>query len=229
MIDSIGVTKAPIHSISRHRLLTDGNGVTTLVIFNGCPLNCRYCLNPSTLHSPAYHLYTPSQLFDEVKIDEIYFLATGGGVTFGGGEPGMRTSFIVGFREVCGSQWHLTVETSLNYPSHNLIRLLDVVDNFIIDVKDLNPVIYRHYTCCDNTMVIENLKLIKRQNREKDCLIRLPLIPGFNSAGDRETSLSWLKDIGFHFFEPFNYIIRDNPLWESHTSQLSKPDSPYAP
>lgn len=221
MTDSTAIVNAPIHSISRHRLLTDGDGVTTLVIFNGCPLNCRYCLNPSTLHSPANNLYTPLQLFDEVKIDELYFLATGGGVTFGGGEPGIRASFIAGFREVCGPQWNLTVETSLNYPSDYLLKLLGAVNSFIIDVKDLNPVTYRHYTCCDNTRVIENLQLIKRQGREKNCLIRLPLIPGFNSVSDRETSLSLLKDMGFQFFEPLNYIIRDNPLWESLTTQSS--------
>ena len=39
-------TKAPVFAVSRHRLGTDGAGVTTLVGFRGCPLSCRYCLNP---------------------------------------------------------------------------------------------------------------------------------------------------------------------------------------
>ena len=30
--------------ISRHRLGTDGKGVTTLVALHGCPLRCKYCL-----------------------------------------------------------------------------------------------------------------------------------------------------------------------------------------
>ena len=30
--------------ISRHRLGTDGRGITTLVAFHGCPLRCKYCL-----------------------------------------------------------------------------------------------------------------------------------------------------------------------------------------
>jgi len=37
-----------ISGISRHRLATDGEGVTTLVGFHGCPLCCGYCLNPHT-------------------------------------------------------------------------------------------------------------------------------------------------------------------------------------
>ena len=36
----------PIFAISRHRIATDGKGVTTLVAMHGCPLSCRYCINP---------------------------------------------------------------------------------------------------------------------------------------------------------------------------------------
>ena len=35
--------------IARHRLQTDGQGVSTLVAFHGCPLHCKYCLNPQSL------------------------------------------------------------------------------------------------------------------------------------------------------------------------------------
>ena len=38
-----------IIGIARHRLSTDGDGVTTLVAFHGCPLHCHYCLNPQSL------------------------------------------------------------------------------------------------------------------------------------------------------------------------------------
>lgn len=40
---------ARIIGIARLRLSTDGDGVTTLVAFHGCPLHCRYCLNPQSL------------------------------------------------------------------------------------------------------------------------------------------------------------------------------------
>ena len=42
-------TRAKIIGSARHRLSTDGDGVTTLVAFHGCPLRCRYCLNPQSL------------------------------------------------------------------------------------------------------------------------------------------------------------------------------------
>ena len=36
----------PLFALSRHRLGSDGAGVTTLAAARGCPLRCKYCLNP---------------------------------------------------------------------------------------------------------------------------------------------------------------------------------------
>lgn len=47
--------QAPVIAVSRHRIQTDGQGVTTLVCFHGCPLRCRCCLNPfSFAENTAY-------------------------------------------------------------------------------------------------------------------------------------------------------------------------------
>ena len=65
---------APLIGISRHRLSTDGEGVTTLVAFHGCPLRCKYCLNPQSLHSEGiWKNYDCEQLYEEVRQDELYF------------------------------------------------------------------------------------------------------------------------------------------------------------
>ena len=46
---------APIFGISRLRMGTDGKGITTLVTFMGCPLKCKYCLNPKC-HESIYEI-----------------------------------------------------------------------------------------------------------------------------------------------------------------------------
>ena len=103
--------RAKIIGIARHRLSTDGDGVTTLVAFHACPLRCRYCLNPQSLgDSGRFREYSPKQLYAETRIDELYFIATNGGVTFGGGEPCLRPQFIREFRELCGPEWQLNLE-----------------------------------------------------------------------------------------------------------------------
>ncbi len=201
--------RAKIIGIARHRLSTDGDGVTTLVAFHGCPLRCRYCLNPQSLGDGGrFREYSPGELYAETRIDELYFIATNGGVTFGGGEPCMRPQFIQEFRELCGSTWQLNLETSLNVPSTNIEALLPVVNTLIIDIKDMKPDIYRSYTGQDNDLVLDNLRLIADAGRQQDCIVRIPLIPGYNTDADREISRKALEALGFDRFDLFTYQIR---------------------
>ena len=201
--------RAKVIGVARHRLATDGDGVTTLVAFHGCPLHCRYCLNPQSLGDGIrFKEYFPESLYREVRIDELYFLATNGGVTFGGGEPCMRPSFIRRFRELCGDGWQINLETSLNVPADNIASLLPVVNTLIIDIKDMNPEIYRNYTGQDNSLVLSNLRLVADSGRHNDCIIRIPLIPEFNTDADRDASRVALERLGFTQFDLFTYQIR---------------------
>ncbi len=202
-------TRAKIIGIARHRLSTDGDGVTTLVAFHGCPLRCRYCLNPQSLGDGGrFREYSLEQLYTETRIDELYFIATNGGVTFGGGEPCLRPDFIRHFRELCGESWQINLETSLNVPADNIASLLPVVNTLIIDIKDMNPEIYRNYTGRGNSIVLPNLRLIANSGRQSDCIIRIPLIPDFNTDADREASRAALEQLGFTRFDLFTYQIR---------------------
>jgi len=201
--------RAKIIGIARHRLSTDGDGVTTLVAFHGCPLRCRYCLNPQSLgDDKSFRDYSPDELYAETSVDELYFIATGGGVTFGGGEPCMRPQFIREFRNLCGEAWRLNLETSLNVPSASIEALLPVVNTLIIDIKDMNPDIYRSYTGRSNDRVIDNLRLIADAGRQHDCIVRLPLIPNHNDDFDREASRATLEALGFTRFDLFTYLVR---------------------
>ena len=205
MIDVNGI-QTPVVAISRHRLMTDGDGVTTLVVLHSCPLRCRWCLNPQTWRDGStFQLMTPMQLFTHVRVDDLYFQATGGGITFGGGEPALRSIFISQFRKVIPKQWKINIETSLNVPQEHVERLLAVIDEFVIDIKDMNPQIYATYTGRDNAKTIENLRFIASAGMTDKCRIRIPLIPGFNSEDDREQSIYELEQMGFTRFDKFEY------------------------
>ena len=201
--------RAKIIGIARHRLSTDGDGVTTLVAFHDCPLRCRYCLNPQSLgDGRRFREYSPEELYAETRIDELYFIATNGGVTFGGGESCLRPQFIREFRELCGSAWQLNLETSLCVPSTSIEALLPVVNTLIIDIKDMNPDIYHSYTGLSNDLVLDNLRLIAEAGRQHDCIVRIPLIPDYNTDSDREKSRKALEALGFSRFDLFTYKIR---------------------
>lgn len=196
----------PLIGIGRHRLATDGEGVTTLVAFHGCPLRCKYCLNPSSLSPDGiWARYDCAKLYEEVKRDELYFLATGGGVTFGGGEPCLQSEFINDFRQLCGPQWKLTVETSLNVPKRNIEKLVPIIDTYIVDIKDADNDIYKRYTGKGNENVFENLRYLVEQGMAERIIVRTPIIPSYNTEEDIDRSTQLLKELGITRFDKFTY------------------------
>ena len=202
-------TIAPIVTCARLRMQTDGKGVTTLVCFHGCPLRCRYCINPfSFAEDTKRELLTPQQLYDRVKIDALYFLATGGGVTFGGGEPLLYGRFLQEFREICGKEWHLCAETSLNVPQEQVELAAGCIDHFYVDCKDTNPDIYRRYTGRNNEKMLENLQFLLSLVGPERITVRLPLIPDYNTEEDRLRSKALLQDMGIQKFDLFTYRVK---------------------
>ena len=202
---------APLIGISRHRLSTDGEGVTTLVAFHGCPLRCKYCLNPQSLHSEGiWKHYDCEQLYEEVRQDELYFLATHGGITFGGGEPCLQSDFIDEFRQLCGQEWQLSVETSLNVAQENIEELVPIIDSYIIDIKDINNAIYQKYTGKDNEKVLHNLQYLIDHGKNEQIIVRTPVIPAYNTENDVDNSIRLLKEMGIIQFDRFTYKTPNN-------------------
>lgn len=198
---------AKIIGISRHRIGVDGPGVTTLVAFHGCTLSCKYCLNPKSIDPKVKgKRYTPVQLYNEIKKDNLYFLATGGGVTFGGGEPLLQYRFIKEFRQLCGSNWKINIETALNVPLENVEAILQYIDNWIVDIKDIDNKIYRCYTGKDNDLTIQNLILLTNR-AVKNIKIRVPYIKNFNDKESIAKSIAYLKSLGLNDIEQFDYKI----------------------
>ena len=199
---------APFIAVNRHRLATDGEGVTTLVAFYGCPLRCRYCLNPQCLQvNGVWRRLTPGELYSEVEIDDLYFIATGGGICFGGGEPLLYPDFIRTFSKLMNPEWKLTVETSLNVPPENIKTIAALVQMWYIDIKDFSPTIYNAYTGKDNTQVIRNLVWLAANGYADKVILRLPLILDYNTEEDRLLSQQRLEALGFAHFDKFTYLV----------------------
>ena len=196
----------PFIGIDRHRLGVDGVGVTTLAAFHGCPLRCRYCLNHRCLEAPdGLPRYTPQQLYDRVAIDNLYFIATGGGVCFGGGEPLLRVDFITDFKALCGKSWNLTAETSLHVPREAVEKAAEVIGDFIVDIKESNPETYRAYTGGDAELSWSNLSLLLSRVGPEHITVRVPLIPDYNDEAATDRTAQRLADIGITRIDRFTY------------------------
>lgn len=201
--------EAPLIGICRHRLTVDGAGVTTLVAFHGCPLHCKYCLNSQCL-SPdgVWRVMTAADIMAKLQKDDLYFRATGGGVCFGGGEPLLRSDMLVELSRQMPHEWAVTIETSLNVPLQRVEAVAPFVSQWIIDIKDMNPDIYQSYTGIGNLRVRENLLWLAAHVDKERILIRLPLIPRYNTPTDVADSRRQLEALGFTHFDEFEYITQ---------------------
>lgn len=203
-----------IQTIERHRLTTDGKGVTTLVALLGCPLKCKYCINSNILSTGRFREYTPEKLLDEVMIDFCYFITTGGGITFGGGESLLHLKQILEFRKILPENVAINMETSMNKEinDEDFEALFNSVEQFIIDIKSLDTDIYKSYTGISNENVSKNLARICELGYQDKCRIRIPIIPDYKSEEVANNEAATIRKMGFSNVEVFPYVLRDYVL-----------------
>ena len=100
------------------------------------------------------------------------------------------------------------METSLNVPKANLLTAMEAVDNYIVDIKDLNPEIYENYTGMPVDRVLANLTLLSESVGPEHITVRVPSIPKYNTEEAIASSVNILKNMGFTNLDLFTYIIR---------------------
>lgn len=207
-------TKASVLAIERLRMLTDGVGVTTLVCFMGCPLRCRLCLNPASWDSSyAGMTYTAEELYEKLKIDHLYFVSTGGGVTFGGGEPLLHSAFIKEFvTKYRDTGWTFNLESSLGVTREHLDDVIPYMNSYLIDTKDMDEKRYKDYTNADYKLFYDNLLHLKEKVGEEKITVRVPYIPDYHSDDHREQkeNAEKLKALGFSNIDMFDYVYPES-------------------
>ena len=112
------------------------------------------------------------------------------------------------FRALCGTAWRLTAETSLAVPRATVARAAEIFDDFIVDIKDSNPDIYKRYTGRSNRQSQGNLRWLLKKKGADHIMVRVPLIPDYNSDADRDRTVAILKDWGVTRIDRFEYIVK---------------------
>lgn len=123
------------------------------------------------------------EIMGQVLRDVRYFEQSGGGVTLSGGEPLAQPGFSRALlAEAKAHDLHTCLDTSGHAPFEHFEVILGLVDLFLYDLKETDPVRHKQYTGVDNRLILENL------GRLADCgatiILRCPIIPGYNDRAD---------------------------------------------
>jgi pyruvate formate lyase activating enzyme len=182
--------------------LHDGPGIRTAVFLRGCPLRCAWCHNPESWacspgRSPAAR--TVDDVVETVLADGPFFDASGGGVTFTGGEPTVqRAALVAAARRLREHGVHVALETCGEFPTSACEDLAEVVDLFLFDVKHTDPDVHRDATGVGVARIQANLERLVALVGTARVVPRVPVIPGFNANPAALTAIvDRLEDLGF--------------------------------
>lgn len=199
--------KARIFNIQRYSL-NDGQGIRTVVFFKGCPHTCPWCANPESISPKIQTVRRESKclrcsrcqqdvvecpsgaweqigrdvtldhLLKEVLKDEIFFRASGGGVTLSGGEVLMQAEFAARFLRRL-REWGIrtAIETAGDTAFSRFFPLAQACDEVLFDLKIMDETLAREQLRMNMPRVLDNFtRLVEAQI---PLIPRVPLIPGF--------------------------------------------------
>ena len=198
--------KANINSITRLRINEDGPGVRSVIFMCGCPLNCVWCCNPEICLSKSFKTLSVDELYGYISNDVPYFVNSGGGVTFSGGEPLLHTDYIKRFIDKYCSNFSVALETSLYTDISNVEILYPLIDRWYIDFKVFDEKKHIEYTGVSNEAIKSNLNFLSRNIDKDKITITYPMIPGFNTSEDNlYDMMTFLSELGIKYIELHPY------------------------
>jgi len=146
---------------------------------------CGRCVEvcPSGALSMKGRVIEDGELLRILAEDRDFYDASGGGVTFSGGEPLLQAEALASLLpELRRAGMHVAVETAGFVAPDRLALLGDGVDLYLYDVKCMDPERHRLGTGEDNRLILRNLDFLARSG--VPVVVRVPVIPGFNDTRD---------------------------------------------
>ena len=191
------------------------------LVKEGC-FACGKCVKacPSLALSLCGEDKTPQELLEEILKDSHYYAASGGGVTFSGGECLLHSEFVKEIAKMCKeNNIHTAIESALFVPWENVRNVLPFIDLFFADLKIPDSEKHRKFTGQDNRLIIENITKLSKEYG--NIILRIPVIPGVN---DSEEDISGFAEIINNFGKGVKEVelLRYNNLAESKYQIIGK-------
>lgn len=180
--------KVRVTNIQRFSL-HDGPGIRTTVFLKGCNLKCPWCANPENIDFEKTKFVNENtnengffgrdidvnELYEEIIKDRKYYTLNNGGVTFSGGEPLLQIKALEPLlAKLKEENINMCVETALQVPSDLVDIATNYIDEFIVDMKIVEPEECKKVLNGDIDLYVKNLELLTFKN--KIDIFRVPLV-----------------------------------------------------
>ncbi len=160
--------------------------------------NCGACAEacPTLGRERVGREISVAELLDEIEKDRAFYETSGGGVTFSGGEPLLQDEFLYEVLSACAQRGlHRAVDTSGVARRSVILRIAELVDLFLYDLKMMDAALHRETTGVSNRIVLDNLRALVALGA--NVRVRVPLIPGVNdSPSNLDQTARFLIDLG---------------------------------
>lgn len=130
------------------------------------------------------------EVIDVIEKDIPFYIESGGGVTFSGGEPLMQSPFLEELLGICRRMSiHTIVDTSCHAPSDVFMTAAEHADLLLCDIKLVDEVDMMRNTGVSGRLILDNIRLLAEGG--DDFRLRLPVVPGIT---DSEKNLAEIRD-----------------------------------
>lgn len=178
------ITFSPVKCVGCKRCIAvcdrlDANGQ----IDRASCLACGKCVSvcPSGARKYGSVAYTPQEILDTALSEKVFFDASGGGVTFSGGECLLHAQFLSETLQLLQKNGiHTTIDTCGAVSWDCFLQTLAYTNLFLYDIKVIDNSRHKKYTGMGNALILENLQ--KLCDSGANVIIRVPLIPGYTDA-----------------------------------------------
>jgi len=177
------VKVCPVHAVT-----LDDDGVhIDRSICTRCEMCIKNCV-PEALKMSGKKM-TVDEVFKIVKKDADNYEASGGGITCSGGEIMAQADFVAALFKKCREAGFKTnADTSGFGDPSALEKILEYSDLVYFDLKHMDPDKHREYCGQTNDLILKNLALVVKKG--VPIVIRVPLIPGYNSSEENLQALA---------------------------------------
>jgi len=194
---------------------------------NRCTV-CGYCteLCPAAAREIIGRKMSSTEVIRIIERDTAFYMESGGGVTFSGGEPLMQCGFLEEMLSICRDRGISTaVDTSCHAASKSLARASELADLMLCDIKLVDEDSMQGSTGVSGRLILDNIRMLS--DIGANIRLRMPVVPGItdteNNLADVASFIRSLKT------RPDLELLPFHSTWIEKFRRLGLESSPNTP